>query len=107
MLPQTNNYYYCFKQIKVAANKLKLLQTRTKSLCARRNRERLALAVQCQEWLRMAQNGGNSDAVMINPRGDVLYPLRCRGSFYAANFCYSCGKELNEKADEPKSRKLS
>ena len=24
-----------------------------------------------------------------------------------ANFCYSCGKELNEKADEPKSRKLS
>ena len=21
----------------------------------------------------------------------------------AANFCYSCGKELNEKADEPKS----
>ena len=25
----------------------------------------------------------------------------------AANFCYSCGKELNEKADEPKSRKLS
>ena len=20
----------------------------------------------------------------------------------AANFCYSCGKELNEKADEPK-----
>ena len=51
--------------------------------------------------LRMAQNGGNSDAVMINPRGDVLYPLRCRGSFHAANFCYSCGKELNEKADEP------
>ena len=25
----------------------------------------------------------------------------------AANFCYSCGKELNEKVDEPKSRKLS
>ena len=25
----------------------------------------------------------------------------------AAKLCYSCGKELNEKADEPKSRKLS
>ena len=25
----------------------------------------------------------------------------------AANCCYSSGKELNEKADEPKSRKLS
>ena len=25
----------------------------------------------------------------------------------AAKFCYSCGKELNEKADEPQSRKLS
>ena len=29
------------------------------------------------------------------------------GSECTANFCYSCGKELNEKADEPKSRKLS
>ena len=38
---QTNNFY-CFKQIKVAANKLKLLQTETKNLCARRNQERLA-----------------------------------------------------------------
>ena len=25
----------------------------------------------------------------------------------ATNFCYSCSRELNEKADEPKSRKLS
>ena len=57
-----SNKFYCFKQIKVAANKLKLLQTETKNLCARRNRERLALVVQCPEWLRMAQNGGNSDA---------------------------------------------
>ena len=26
----------------------------------------------------MAQNGGNSDALMTNPSGDVLYPLHCR-----------------------------
>ena len=60
-----------FKQIKVAANKLKLLQTKTKNLCARRNRKRLARAVQ--------HNGGNGDAVTTSTSIDVLYPLR-RGS---------------------------
>ena len=37
-----------------------------------------------------------------------MFCTHCAGEVLSstANFCYSCGKELNEKADEPKSRKL-
>ena len=40
---------------------------------------------------------------MTSTSKDVLYPLPAEVLSIAANFCYSCGKELNEKADEPKS----
>ena len=40
---------------------------------------------------------------MTSTSKDVLYPLPAEVLSIAANFCYSCGKELNEKGDEPKS----
>ena len=40
---------------------------------------------------------------MTSMSKNVLYPLPAEVLSIAANFCYSCGKELNEKADEPKS----